>query len=1250
MKKIVLFFAAIVLCGLTIKAQLNRNIDFTNRDLIRRLMNNHYTRNNNPLVLKSAEFQKLDSAVHSDRSKTYYTYDSERRNVQNIYSVWQNQHWENRVKDEYYYELNGNLSSMIEYTWNAYLSQWLNETKIELTYSNNLLMAMQISYWTNNQWIIAEKIEYSYDTNKNNTSLISYEWNATTTQWENSLKNEYEYDTLNRLISKTEWDWNDSNWSNTSNDHKVTYAYDTSGNMILFTEYLWGYYTGSWSPSFKSEFTYDINNRPLLEIHSELSYDVWMNSRKIDFTYSYTVSPNNLILPYFFEGLYDLDFIMYAEGTIYNWNMTTNSWVVWYTINNYFSDFDLNAPLLKVSTNALNIGSAANSTNTLDISSNLSWTAAGKESWLTISNETGTGNKTITITAAANPMTKPRTATVTVSATGVPSQTVIVTQAGLPKTVNVTAGGLFTALTSDERITINKLIITETIDARDFKTMRDEMPVLAELDISGATIVAYSGTEGTKSGNFNYPANEVPDYAFQSGNINGNGSLTSVLLPSSLTSIGESAFYLCSGLTSINFPSPSSLTSIGDWAFYSCTGLTSITIPTTVTSIEGGVFEGCTELMSIIIPPLVTSIGPGAFLGCNSLNSLTIPSSVTSIEARAFGNCNSLASIYAHGVKPVDFWSSPDVFYNVNTTTCTLYVPYGSSGLYAVADQWKDFTNIVEIPVAGSIAASQSICSGLIPAPLTSTIAGAGPGTISYRWEYSYDGTTWLSTGTSGEIYAPGALVQTTMFRRITISTLNGTSWESAPTEPVTITVTPGSTVTPTVSISASQNNVCAGTPVTFTATPVNGGTTPAYKWFLNNVAKATGATGSYTPKNGDVIYVEMTSGLACVTGNPVTSNAITMVVNEAVSGSVSINVSQNNVCAGTPVTFTATPVNGGTTPAYKWFLNNVAKATGATGTYVPKNGDVVYVEMTSNHACSTGNPVTSNAITMVVNQPPAESVSINISQNHVGAGTPVTFTAIPVGVGTTPSFLWYLNNVARATGVSGTYAPRNGDEVYVVMTSASPCASGIPVTSRVVTMIVDGIPAQPLWFTQGKSDVYQGQSDIRYTVPNVEGVTYHWSYDGTGAIITGTSNSVLISFSCTATSGTLSVRASNSYGISEPQSGVITVGTTVKAGVLTGSAGQVIVDVPAEKAQLKVYPNPASGPVTFDFRITEKAKVILELFSSSGMRISRIYEGDVEADVIQTVLFNESLAPGVYIYMLKFKDQIITGKLIRKR
>jgi hypothetical protein len=91
-------------------------------------------------------------------------------------------------------------------------------------------------------------------------------------------------------------------------------------------------------------------------------------------------------------------------------------------------------------------------------------------------------------------------------------------------------------------------------------------------------------------------------------------NLTSIIIPNSVTSIGEEAFRFCTGLTSIIIPE--SVISIGKGAFYKCTGLTSITIPDSVTSIREGVFEGCSGLISIIIPESVTSIGDYAFYSC----------------------------------------------------------------------------------------------------------------------------------------------------------------------------------------------------------------------------------------------------------------------------------------------------------------------------------------------------------------------------------------------------------------------------------------------------------------------------------------------------------------------------------------------------------------------------------------------------------------------------------------------------------
>ena len=115
------------------------------------------------------------------------------------------------------------------------------------------------------------------------------------------------------------------------------------------------------------------------------------------------------------------------------------------------------------------------------------------------------------------------------------------------------------------------------------------------------------------------------------------------IIPESVTSIGDGAFYGCSGLTSITIPN--SVTSIGGSAFYNCSGLTSVTIPNSVTSIGYGAFENCSGLTSITIPNSVTSIDGYAFRSCSSLTSVTIPNSVTSIGSYAFANCVGLTAI-----------------------------------------------------------------------------------------------------------------------------------------------------------------------------------------------------------------------------------------------------------------------------------------------------------------------------------------------------------------------------------------------------------------------------------------------------------------------------------------------------------------------------------------------------------------------------------------------------------------------------
>ena len=148
-----------------------------------------------------------------------------------------------------------------------------------------------------------------------------------------------------------------------------------------------------------------------------------------------------------------------------------------------------------------------------------------------------------------------------------------------------------------------------------------------------------------------------------------------------------------------NLEIPGSVTSIGEIAFYGCTGLTSVTIPESVTSIGRSAFSGCIGLTSITISGSVTSIGESAFSGCTSLTSITIPEGVTSIGDAAFNDCSALTEITCKAI------ASPtcgkDVFKGVDKSI-PLYVPKGSVIKYKAADVWRDFVIIREIAEAGS--------------------------------------------------------------------------------------------------------------------------------------------------------------------------------------------------------------------------------------------------------------------------------------------------------------------------------------------------------------------------------------------------------------------------------------------------------------------------------------------------------------------------------------------------------------------
>ena len=182
-----------------------------------------------------------------------------------------------------------------------------------------------------------------------------------------------------------------------------------------------------------------------------------------------------------------------------------------------------------------------------------------------------------------------------------------------------------------------------------------------------------------------------------SGNYSGNIVIPSEIsynyVTCSVTSIGEKAFYECSGLTSITIPN--SVTSIGNGAFCDCSGLTNITIPNSVTSIGNYAFAGCDGLTSITIPNSVTSIGDYAFYWCFSLESITIPNSVTSIGNGAFQYCENLTDVYCLATDVPT--AESDAFKESYPEYMTLHVPEEAIDSYKTTEPWSSFGTIVTL-------------------------------------------------------------------------------------------------------------------------------------------------------------------------------------------------------------------------------------------------------------------------------------------------------------------------------------------------------------------------------------------------------------------------------------------------------------------------------------------------------------------------------------------------------------------------
>ena len=392
--------------------------------------------------------------------------------------------------------------------------------------------------------------------------------------------------------------------------------------------------------------------------------------------------------------------------------------------------------------------------------------------------------------------------------------------------------------------------------------------------------------------------------------------------------------------------------------------------------------------------------------------------------------------------------------------------------------------------------------------PIDAYVSAAGPApTVSLGADRTFcvGDSVILNAGNAGMTYlwSTGATTQTIVAKTAGAYSVTVRNAQGNPTRD-TVNVAVNAFVAASVNISQSPSGiVCAGLPVTFTATPTNGGTTPTYAWFKNGTVVANATAATYTSSslaNNDVISAVLTSSLLCKTGSPDTSNSITMQVS-AGAAAVTVTAAPTTAapyCAGSSVSFTATASNGGAVPKYKWYVNNVLSANDSTANFTAlnlNNNDTVKVQLTSNSLCILGSNTVSYKYGVTISPNLPVSVSVTADKDSICGGQTITFTATPTNGGGSPAYKWYRNGILLSGQTNATLATsliENKDTITCMLTSSQICQSGGPAISNSFITKVKPLPNSN--FTN-----LNNNRTANFTSTSTNALTYAWTFGDGG-------------------------------------------------------------------------------------------------------------------------------------------------------
>lgn len=431
-----------------------------------------------------------------------------------------------------------------------------------------------------------------------------------------------------------------------------------------------------------------------------------------------------------------------------------------------------------------------------------------------------------------------------------------------------------------------------------------------------------------------------------------------------------------------------------------------------------------------------------------------------------------------------------------------------------------------------------------------------------------------------------------------------------ATSSPVVLTVNSSAPASLSVSINNGANPICNGGLVSFTATPGNGGSTPSYQWLINN-SNAGGNSPTFTSNtlaNNSTVTCVMVSSNTCATVSSATGSGITMTVTSVLFPTLSVSQTSggNPACAGYPVSFSATVLSGGGSPAIQWKINGINTGSNNplfTSTTLANNSTVT-CQMTSNASCASPSVLTSPAFVVTVNPTPPAPVITPTGQITICQGDSVKLISS------------VANNIQWSNGATTQTIYVDASGGYNVTQTSGGCTSFPSATATISVNALPGVTLTPFGPLLCVND----------DTVTLNGVPPGGTYSGTG--VNGAVFDPMVSGT-----GTFTV----SYNITGTNSCQNASALQVTVNACTGLS-----EIGAQ-SMIHCSPNPFSS---FMHIVSEEGIIShIKIFDLNG-RLLENYSGDQTKELL---LEPKVLNPGIYFIEITTANGIFRSKIIRQ-